>query len=148
MEAPANIAEQPHYEISSAELATWVERQGAEKWWSVDGDPYLVSRLSGFCRSDELATVLRRANRCLLVWDPQLRETATGQCITANELDGLLTRPSPAVFEALGQPVPKWATNRFFWVCWKGETNEWTLSEDPETTEAFRDVVTQPRTHQ
>ena len=27
-----------HYEIPSPELAKWLEEQGAENWWTVDGD--------------------------------------------------------------------------------------------------------------
>src|SRR5258707_488174 len=106
---PTNIAAQPHYEIHSTELAKWVERGGPNQWWTVGDDTYLNSRIHSPCRGDDLATVLRRTNRSLLVYDPQLRPDAKGQPITAAELDALTDRMGPAVFEAVGQPVPGWA---------------------------------------
>ena len=148
MKVPAAIHEQPHYELASSELATWIEQQGAEKWWAVDGDPYLSSRLPGACRADEVAAVLRRANRPLLVGDPQLRSDARGQTVTAKELTSLTRRGDSAVFDALSLPVPRWNDDRHFWLCWKGEANEWLLMEDSGATEAFRDVITEPLTAQ
>jgi hypothetical protein len=144
MDAPSKIHEQPHYEVSSAELATWVEQQGANTWWSIGEDRYLSSRLSAQCRGDELANVLRRANRTLLVHDPLLRPDARGQTVTATDINSLTIRTDPAIFESVGQPVPGWANDRYLWLCWSGERNEWTLTEDSEATRAFRDVITEP----
>lgn len=142
-----SISNGPHYELSSTELAKWVERQGAGKWWAIDGDPYLNSRVPTPCRWDELASVLRRVNRTLLVADPQMRAEATGQPVTANDVDSLTQRLDPAVHEALKVPRPAWADDRSLWVCWKGAANEWTLTEDSAATEAFQDVETQPLTN-
>jgi hypothetical protein len=143
MEAPSKIHEQPHYEVSSAELATWVEQQGANTWWSIGEDRYLSSRLSAECLGDDLAAVLRRTNRTLLVHDPRLRPDARGQTVTARDIDSLTARTDPAIFHATGQPVPGWANDRYLWLCWKGEQNAWTLTEDSEATQAFRDVITE-----
>jgi hypothetical protein len=140
----SSIADQPHYELPSAELAAWVERRGPGQWWVVDGDRYLGSRVPMPCRGDELAAALRRANRPLLVHDPKLRPDAKGQPVTASEIDSLTAKTNPAWFEETGQPVPTWANDRYLWLCWKGDPSEWTLTEDSEATAAFKDVQTEP----
>jgi hypothetical protein len=90
-----------------------------------------------------LAAVLRRANRTLLVRDPLLRPDAKGQTVTSKEINSLTDKTDPALFEAVGQPIPAWAHDRYLWLCWKGEQNEWTLTQDSEATRAFRDVITE-----
>lgn len=142
MFAPVNIAEHPHYEVHSAELAEWVEQQGAEQWWSVGSDRYLGERLGGPCRSDELARVLRRANRSLLVLEPQKSPTAQGQQITAAEIGSLLQKTDTTVFELNKVAIPRWAHDRYLWLSWKGESGAWELSEDSDATEAFRNIRT------
>jgi hypothetical protein len=137
------IQEQPHYIIAASELAAWIEHQGVNTWWAIDGDTYLSSRVPTPCRGDELANVLRRSNRSLLI---QSREsTANGQTITQKDLD--------RVADHLGNnihvidpsfPKPSWANDRCFWLCWNDEKSEWLLAEDSIATEAFRDVITQP----
>ena len=110
MDVPPKIHEQPHYEVSSAELATWVEQQGTNTWWAIGDDRYLSSRLSAQCRGDDLAAVLRRANRTLLVHDPLLRPDARGQTITANDIDSLTTRTDPShLSNPSANPCPGWA---------------------------------------
>jgi hypothetical protein len=32
-----SLRDEPHYRISSSELAAWLEAQGTDRWWSVDG---------------------------------------------------------------------------------------------------------------
>lgn len=138
-----SIREQPHYELPSSELAAWVEQQGPTIWWAVDGDPYLSSRVSTPCRGDELAAVLRRVNRPMLV--AARDSSATGQPITRHDLDGVVDRIGNSIHPINpALPKPKWADDRCFWMCWKGETAEWLLTEDSEATRAFRDVVTEP----
>jgi hypothetical protein len=139
-----SIADESHYQISTSELAAWVEQQGPDQWWSVDGDSYLASRVPFPCRADELVAVLRRTDRELLVHDSQHRPDARGQAVTASDLDSLTRRLDPAIHEAFEQPAPKWASDRYLWLCWKGDPTEWTLTEDSGATEAFRGVETRP----
>src|SRR5580692_8967189 len=140
------IQQQPHYVIAASELAVWVEQQGDNTWWAIDGDTYLSSRVPTPCRGDELANVLRRSKRDLLILSRE--STGNGQTITHNDLD--------RVVDHLGNnihlidpslPKPSWANDRCFWLCWKGEKTEWLLTEDSAATEAFRDVITHPLTN-
>lgn len=138
-----SIREKPHYNLSTTELAAWVEQQGPNTWWSIDGDTYLTSRVSSPCRGDELAAVLRRVNRQLLVStrDPG----AAGQQITSHDLDRVADRVGNSIHQINpGLPKPAWADDRCFTLCWTGETEDWFLMEDSETTRAFKDVVTEP----
>jgi hypothetical protein len=136
------IREQPHYEIAPSELAAWTERHGINTWWAVDGDVYLSSRVPTPCRGDELAAVLRRANRPLLVATHDI--TANGQIITRNDLDRIADNLGNIYSIDPALPIPSWANDRCFWLCWKGDDAEWLLTEDSAATEAFRDVITQP----
>jgi hypothetical protein len=139
-----SIQDQPHYEIASSELATWIEQHGINTWWAIDGDVYLSSRVPTPCRGDELANVLRRINRHLLV---QTRDTtANGQIVTRNDLDRVADHLGNIYPIDPSLPKPTWANDRCFWLCWKGDENEWLLTEDSAATEAFRDVITQPLT--
>ncbi|MDB5305840.1 MAG: hypothetical protein JWO38_42 [Gemmataceae bacterium] len=139
-----SIQDQPHYELPSTELAMWVERRGPNQWWMVDGDRYLGGRVPGPCRADELAAVLRRVNRVLLVADRQNRPDATGQPITADQIDSVVYRLADIMGLAPGQPEPPWANDLCLRLCWKGEPDEWLLMEDSVATEAFRDVIIEP----
>ena len=127
-----SIKSEPHFEVSSAELATWIEKQGATVWWNVDGDPLLTDRLAFPCPGDELAETLRRFDRPLLIQDPKKRPIAKGQVIRGPDLD--------SVADTLGNNVqykgekPFWADDRVFYCCWKGSEDEWLLAEDSETS--------------
>jgi hypothetical protein len=127
-----NLRDQPHYSIASSELAAWLESQGTERWWNVDGDPLLTGRLSFPSPADELATELRRLDRMLLVQDPNKNPAAQGQPITARELDALVTRLGDNV-ETKGARPP-WVNDRLFFLCWKDRGEEWLLVEDEETS--------------
>ncbi|MFO0929604.1 MAG: hypothetical protein U0736_21670, partial [Gemmataceae bacterium] len=74
-----SIRAEPHVTVSSAALAEWLERQGVDRWWTVDGDPLLTGRLSFPCPADELAAELRRVNRTLLVQDRRQPPLGRGQ---------------------------------------------------------------------
>jgi hypothetical protein len=137
------IATGPHYEISSATLAEWVESRGPEQWWLVDGDRYLTSRIAFPCRSDELAHVLRRVNRTLLVTarDPQ----AQGQVVRADKLAEVADPLGSSLFQIdPTKPKPIWADDLSLWLCWKGEDDEWMLAENSRATRAFKDVIIDP----
>jgi hypothetical protein len=124
----------PNYEVSSSELAGWLEQQGADRWWSVDGDYVLGSLVSFPCPGDELAGVLRRLNRPLLLADKDQNPDARGQKIRAEDLDRLVDRLPSA-----GRVGEK--ADRALYFSWKGSDNDWLLVEDDATSESnARDV--------
>jgi hypothetical protein len=134
-----SLRDEPHYQIVSSQLADWLERQGTDIWWSVDGDPLLTGRLSFPVPAAELAPELRRMNRPLLIRDRSNALTARGQQVTAEELDNLVSRFGDAVFQPIGPgPRPNWMDDRVFYLAWPDRGDEWMLYEDGETTEVFR----------
>lgn len=140
-----SIRVEPHFRLASAALAEWLEQQGVDRWWNVDGDPLLTGRLSFPCPADELAAELRRQNRTLLVQDRNKNPTGRGQFITAQDLDALVTRLGDNV--AVNGERPSWTNDRLFFLCWEDGRDEWLLVEDKETTERSRqDAVAQEST--
>ena len=131
-----SIRTEPHFKIPSPALADWLERQGVDRWWNVDGDPLLTGRLSFPCPADELAAELRRLNRTLLVQDRSKSPSGRGQAITAQELDTLVTRLGDNV--AVNGARPGWVNDRLFSLCWEDRGDDWLLVEDEETTERSR----------
>ena len=137
-----SLRDEPHYRIASSELAAWLEAQGTDRWWTVDGDPLLTGRLSLPCPADELADELRRINRTLLVRDRRKPPAGRGEQIVARDLDGLAARLGENL-QTNGTPPP-WASDRLFFLCWEEREDEWLLVEDEETTERSRaDAVAQ-----
>lgn len=126
----------PHYEIASPELALWLERQGEDRWWYVDGDPLLTGMLTFPCPAEELAAELRRINRPLLVQATKEGAGAKGQVIDAATLDKVVGRF--AENRDVSGAMPGWAGDRFFYLCWKRSAQEWLLAEDIVTTEQSR----------
>src|ERR1700716_1780368 len=120
-----SLRDEPHYTITSSDLASWLERQGTDLWWNVDGDPLLTGRLSFPCPADELATELRRINRTLLVQDPRKGPSGRGVQIVARDLDGLVTRLGENV--QTNGTTPPWANDRLFFLCWEDRGEEWLL---------------------
>ncbi len=124
-----SIQDKPHYELPASALATWIEQQGADRWWSVDGDPLLTGLISFPCPGDELAAELRRIDRPLLVFDRTRNPAAKGQVIDAGKLDELVDR--------LGDDST--TANRLLYLSWKHSDEDWLLVEDRETTESTRE---------
>jgi hypothetical protein len=124
-----SIQDEPHYELPASALANWIERQGADRWWSVDGDPLLTGLIPFPCPGDELAAELRRIDRPLLVFDRTRNPEARGQVIGEGKLDELVDR--------LGDDVT--TANRLLYLSWKGSDEDWLLVEDRETTESTRE---------
>ena len=56
------IPDEPYYTVPAGELAAWIEQQGDDTWWNVDGDSILTGILSFPSPGDELAAELRRIN--------------------------------------------------------------------------------------
>ena len=126
------VANGPHFELRSAELAKWLEQQPADRWWTVDGDPLLTGRLSFPCPGDELAAELRRIDRLLLVSAKEETIDARGQLISAENLDDLVEL-SPYRLGDLSNLEVKYY--RWLSLCWKGSETDWELVEDLETSE-------------
>jgi hypothetical protein len=130
----------PHYEIPSTELAAWLEQQGKDRWWNVDGDPLLTGRMSFPCPAEELADELRKVNRALLVQAKSDDTGARGQVIDAAMLEKVVGRfgenvQVPGVLPAV---LPAGGANRVLYLCWKRSAHEWLLAEDRITTEQNR----------
>jgi hypothetical protein len=132
-----SLRDEPHYAIASTELANWLERQGTDRWWTVDGDPLLTGRLSLPCPADELAEELRRINRPLLILDQRKPPVGQGESITASDLDALVARLGDNIHTTEARTA--WALNRLFCLCWQDRGDEWLLVEDEETTERSRE---------
>lgn len=130
-----SIRDEAHFELSSSELAAWIERQG-DQWWSVDGDRILTGRLSFPSPGDELAAALRRINRPLLVQDRRPRPQGKGEVIGGDRLDELATTLD-AVSPIPGEE-PASAQDRLFYFSWKGSPDEWLLLEDQATAASSR----------
>ena len=131
-----SIGDEPHFTITAADLATWIEQQGADRWWTVDGDPLLTGRIFVPAPGDELAADLRKINRVLLVRDKHERPDSRGQRIGPSDLDGLVERVGDGV-----PPRPDWPLildNRILTFCWEGKDIDWDLIEDLETTATIR----------
>ena len=131
-----SIQDEPHYEIPAEELAIWLERQG-DSWWFVDGDPILAVRVSMPCPGEEIAVILRRLKRPLLVLDTSIHPQGKGEVIDNTQLDRLMVRWGDGMTWPPGQR-PLSADNRFLYFSWKGSDDEWMLREDLETTESER----------
>lgn len=114
----------PHYIISSAELAIWIENQ-RDLWWYVDGDPLLMSKLDFSCPSDELAAELKKHDSNLMVFDGSEASPANGETITADALGNLANTDN------------NYGARNFLmsWVNKSGEVAQWLLAEDPNAVE-------------
>jgi hypothetical protein len=108
------VTEQLHFLVRADDLAAWVEAQGEDVWWTADGDPWLMSRLSFPAPPDELAAALRQNGRSLLVADPQ--KSATDQELTAGEIDR-------------ATESDEWG-ERSLYLRWEGSDVDWLLIED------------------
>jgi hypothetical protein len=84
-----SIKDEPHYTIDAVELAAWLEGQGNELWWSVDGDPVLMGDVSFPCPAPDLARAIRKINKPLLVLGDDAG--ANGRTIVAADLDRVAT---------------------------------------------------------
>lgn len=123
-----------HYELSPSELAAWLEQQGSDRWWTVDGDPLLTGRLTFPCPARNLAAELRKIPRPLLIQAKKEDSAATGQAINKDNIDAVVDRVGNNVHLIQGGEKPPWSDDRILYLCWKGSTDEWLLAEDSETT--------------
>jgi hypothetical protein len=131
----ASIPVGPHYEIASTDLAAWLEEQGKDRWWNVDGDPLLTGRRTFPCPASDLAAELREINRPLLVQAKKDDTSAKGQPIRKSKLDELVGHFFDDLHVSGGAEVPPWSGDRLLYLRWTGAPDDWLLEEDSETTE-------------
>lgn len=113
----------PYFSISPGDLATWIEQQDEDCWWSVDGDPLLMGRLHMPCPGDELSAELRSIDKVLFLLDKELSVSTAGQWKSAEALDDLATTDEYGF--------------RLFQFCWRDRPeNDWILFEDEETSDS------------
>src|SRR5262249_54836289 len=113
----------PHYELPPAELAAWLEQQGPDLWWNVDGDPLLTGRLTFPCPARTLATQLRTISRPLLIQAKKDDTAAKGQPIGKDRIDTTVDRLGNNLHVISGEESPPWSANRILYLCWKGSTD-------------------------
>jgi hypothetical protein len=125
-----SLQDEPHFEIEATDLADWLDQQGVDCWWSVDGDPLLMGELSFPCPGDDLAAKLRVISRTLLLFDPQERPDSQGQRVSREELSDLAW-----VHEQTG--------DRVFRLGWKqaASDSDWVLAEDKETAKLGHELA-------
>jgi hypothetical protein len=111
---PVSVQEQPHYVVQAWNLASWLEDQGEDVWWTADGDPLLMSRVQLPAPADELAAAIREIDRPLLVADPT--KTGSGEELTAAEINRALDRD-------------EWG-DRCLFLRWQEGDVDWLLVED------------------
>lgn len=128
----------PHYELPSAELGAWLEQQGSNRWWSVDGDPLLTGRMTFPCPASALASELTKIGRPLLVQAKKEDTQANGQQIDRSRIDAVVDRIANNIHMIRGGEKPPWSDDRILYLCWKGSADEWLLAEDSETTVLMR----------
>jgi hypothetical protein len=124
----------PHYEVSALQLAAWLDDQGKECWWNVDGDPLLTGRMTFPCQAAALARELRMINRPLLIQAKQDDSGAKGQIIGKEKLTELVSHFYESVRVTEIGEMPHWGNDRLLYLCWKGSFQDWLLEEDSETT--------------
>jgi hypothetical protein len=122
----------PHFEVAADTLAKWLEKQGQDQWWSVDGDPLLTGRLDFPCPGNELAIELMKIGKPLLVQARKEDATAKGQVITIEGLNEVVGTLADNLHSSRAGQLPGWSGDRILYCCWKGSTNDWLLSEDSE----------------
>lgn len=125
----------PYYKVASADLASWLEEQGPNRWWNVDGDPLLTGRMTFPCPAVLLAKELRTINRPLIVQAKKGDNEAKGQPIGKDNLDRVVTRLSECLHQIRPVPTPAWAADRSLYLCWANSPFEWMLSEDSRMTQ-------------
>ena len=113
--------ELPRLELSSAELATWLDGQDEGLWWLVDGDPLLTGNVSFPCPGDILAEELRRLDRTLILVPP--KDTPAGdRKLMSTDLDAFAQKEGNR-------------QERIFAFRWAHppQSEEWLLIEDKES---------------
>jgi hypothetical protein len=115
-----SVQQKPHYTVSAATLADWLESQ-PDKWWSVDGDSRLASELDFPCPTDEIAPVIRRIGKDLLLQDRNGTPQAHGERVDRAKLDEV-------------SKIYNRRQQRILPLSWADSDEDWLLLEDDPMT--------------
>lgn len=113
--------EKPYYTLPAATLARWIENQ-PDRWWSVDGDPRLMSIVDFPCPSDELAPAIRKIGKDLLLHHKNAASGAHGQVVAQERLNELAD-------------VSNRRRLKTFLLSWADSDVDWLLMEDEALVE-------------
>ncbi|NQT40119.1 MAG: hypothetical protein HQ581_21690 [Planctomycetes bacterium] len=116
------VTKRSEYELAADELAQWIDDQGADIYWTVDGDPVLTGRISFPSPGDELAEDIRKIGKSLRVSDPYADTEAKEGVVTSLELDRMVEKEELAT--------------RVLELRWEDSQILWLLVEDEETTKS------------
>ena len=105
---------EPLHDVDTAALAAWLEAQGDETWWNIDGDVQLTELLRLPCPASELAEVLRKLAR------KKVR-------VLGDASKRARVKPGPDVFDAL---VEDEGGARVLYLTWGDPEAVWVLAED------------------
>jgi hypothetical protein len=135
-----SIRDEPYYQISTNELATWLEMQGIDRWWGVDGDPILAERVNLPAPADELASELRRLRKTLYLADGSVQRAGKGDWIDAATLSRLTADFGRG--KSPPEQRPNWLADGELELRWADSNTDeaWILYEDEETSESYRHV--------
>jgi len=112
-----------HYTIAPDVLADWLEQQGDDRWWLVDGDRFFQGRVSMPCPSGTLAAALRKIQQPLVVIAEQPIPGISKESVSAKDFERFAYRTQGR-------------TDVEFHMAWKGQSGTWWLVEDTETAQA------------
>lgn len=105
---------EPLHEVDTAALAAWLEAQGDETWWNIDGDLELTELLSLPSPATELAGILRKL--------PRKRLRVLGDASKHPKV-----KPGPDVFDSLAEDE---GGARVLYLTWDDPDAVWVLAED------------------
>lgn len=122
------------HSISANDLAKWIDQLGADRWWTVDGDPLLTGRVSFPCSGDELAEEIRTVNLPLVVFEETNEVKVTGPVDTTNL--GQLARPAWGIGSFAEEFAAHRARARMLVLAWQRSPHlEWLLVEVASSAE-------------
>jgi hypothetical protein len=113
--------------LSTQELGDWLDRQGPDRWWLIDGDPLLTSLVSFPCTGDEIAIVLRKINKSLFLLPRDAADPSELTSLTIDDIDRF----------AFLDPFRNERMFRFRWDS-TPPGQEWMLLEDKKSAELAR----------
>lgn len=128
--------------ITTNDLAGWLDDQGHERWWTVDGDPLLMGRLDFPCPGDELAEELRSRNgRLVIIKRPG---SAEEEKTLVHDEHSAASKGRAGATVDIGHFVECLGRDKALYLRWEDEPAEsvWMLIEDSETTESVRSEIT------
>jgi hypothetical protein len=108
---------QPHSFLSTHLLAEWIEAQGAETWWTVSNEPYLMTELSFPASAPKLAEALRTKKQHLLIALP------AGSQLQGKHLSDLGELSSPGIVRSRYE-------SPLLTLSWSDDWRDWRLLED------------------